>query len=445
MSNNKLGNYITKIIVKSLFGTYDYEINNEDNKKLLILYGDNGCGKTTILELLYYILSTDMHRGHKTFIGNKKFAKFEIDFFSGHKLIAYRDEDELIGSYTITIESPNEETSHHRFNAKKKIYETNFGFELNFKDEGYTYSTEDDNEYKLYQDLVDKVKKIGVNANFLSEQRRFFSLIEQDDKRIKKTISPILTYEDVDKNQSRDKVLLESIQKATKWFKNQSIKASDEGSLSVNKLYLNLLNQLGKSDVNKHSDYSVIAELKKALSDIQTRSKKYSRFGLAPEMEVKNLLSALDSVMESNYTILKQILEPYIKSCKARYKALDEIENIIDKFITNLNEIFLKDKIAEFDIISGLHIFNQNKEEISLLKLSSGEKQLLLLLCNALASRDEANLFIIDEPELSLNVKWKRGLLKALLDCVEGSDSRFLIATHSFELITPYKDNIVRL
>ncbi len=79
------------------------------------------------------------------------------------------------------------------------------------------------------------------------------------------------------------------------------------------------------------------------------------------------------------------------------------------------------------------------------MQLSSGEKHLLTLLCNAMATRDVASLFIIDEPELSLNITWQRSLVDALLECIEGSRGQFLMASHSTELFAQHRRAVVRL
>jgi len=61
---------ISKIFVHKLFGTYDYVLSAPDNanepNSLVILYGDNGTGKTTILKLLFHLLSPETGQGHKT-------------------------------------------------------------------------------------------------------------------------------------------------------------------------------------------------------------------------------------------------------------------------------------------------------------------------------------------------------------------------------------------
>jgi predicted ATPase len=62
-----------------------------------------------------------------------------------------------------------------------------------------------------------------------------------------------------------------------------------------------------------------------------------------------------------------------------------------------------------------------------------------------MAARDVASVFIIDEPELSLNIKWQRELIRALLECIEGSRGQFVMASHSTELFARHRDAVVRL
>ncbi|MHC5828218.1 MAG: hypothetical protein ACYT04_73080, partial [Nostoc sp.] len=54
---------VVRIEVERLFGRYTYTLVKKDNNphidsSLMILYGDNGSGKTTILKLLFHLLST---------------------------------------------------------------------------------------------------------------------------------------------------------------------------------------------------------------------------------------------------------------------------------------------------------------------------------------------------------------------------------------------------
>lgn len=54
---------IRRVTVKGLFGLYDYDIpvasKSREFPKVLILYGDNGSGKTSILRLIFHLLACE--------------------------------------------------------------------------------------------------------------------------------------------------------------------------------------------------------------------------------------------------------------------------------------------------------------------------------------------------------------------------------------------------
>ena len=52
---------------------------------------------------------------------------------------------------------------------------------------------------------------------------------------------------------------------------------------------------------------------------------------------------------------------------------------------------------------------------------------------------------MIDEPEISLNVKWQRELIQSLLEITEGANVQFIFASHSIELISQHLNRVVKL
>ena len=123
---------------------------------------------------------------------------------------------------------------------------------------------------------------------------------------------------------------------------------------------------------------------------------------------------------------------------------MEDLYTILKAFTESLNSFFL-DKHATFDVRRGLLVRTEDGVPLAPEQLSSGEKQLLMLLCNLLISRQHPSLFLVDEPELSLNIKWQRKLIPALLSVTEGSQIQLLLATHSIELISSYRERVVRL
>ncbi len=59
--------------------------------------------------------------------------------------------------------------------------------------------------------------------------------------------------------------------------------------------------------------------------------------------------------------------------------------------------------------------------------------------------RSSKGLMLIDEPEISLNVKWQRDLVRALVAAFGGSGVQLVIATHSLEIASLYLGNVMKL
>ena len=71
--------------------------------------------------------------------------------------------------------------------------------------------------------------------------------------------------------------------------------------------------------------------------------------------------------------------------------------------------------------------------------LSSGERQLLVIFAHSFFNQN--NIFIIDEPELSLHLGWQEKLAEAMFSA--NPYSQFILATHSPEIIAGNKNKAV--
>jgi predicted ATP-dependent endonuclease of OLD family len=75
--------------------------------------------------------------------------------------------------------------------------------------------------------------------------------------------------------------------------------------------------------------------------------------------------------------------------------------------------------------------------------LSSGEKQILILLTQALISEREPVVYVADEPELSLHVTWQEILMKSLVKLA--GRCQFIVATHSPDIAGGFPQSIIDL
>jgi len=133
-----------------------------------------------------------------------------------------------------------------------------------------------------------------------------------------------------------------------------------------------------------------------------------------------------------------------VESVEKKLDAMQRLQTQLDALFTTLNSYFTHKSIS-FDPRTGIRIVADTGRVLSPNMLSSGERHLLLLFLNTLLALDRPCVFIIDEPEISLNVKWQRRLLSSLLRCAGDSPIQYLFATHSLELLAQHKDNAIKV
>ena len=93
--------------------------------------------------------------------------------------------------------------------------------------------------------------------------------------------------------------------------------------------------------------------------------------------------------------------------------------------------------------VCGNIIIIKEDYEIPISQLSSGEKQLIILLTETLLQKNQQTLFIADEPELSLHIEWQRKVISSIIAL--NPNSQIIIATHSPEIVGRFKTSIINM
>jgi ABC-type glutathione transport system ATPase component len=172
---------------------------------------------------------------------------------------------------------------------------------------------------------------------------------------------------------------------------------------------------------------------------------RFEEFGLTAPLDYDELLGLLDSIeADDRQQLARSILTPYLQNLEARYEGLLVAERVLRRVVPTINS-FLEDKFVVFTPRDGLRVETEEGHIISPGRLSSGERQLMMLLCTTLVATQTTRLFIIDEPELSLGVRWQRKILDALLTVATESPLQFLVATHSIEIMSGHHESLVQL
>ncbi|WP_182866633.1 AAA family ATPase [Rhodopirellula sp. JC639] len=425
-----------------MFGTFSYELEpaTADNKdsRLILLYGDNGSGKTTLLKLLFHMLSVQDSRGHRSYIAQTQFQEFEIRFTDGGTFSARRGKCDT-GPYDLVAVFSNGDIE---------------SVSVKVSDDG-SVKTGDLDDNRL-SNIFKRLKRNRVTPYFLSDSRTLESdafryterrrtLIDDD------VIVDASAYErffTLGKTQSQRNVVSAeaSVERAEEWMRRKAIQASNTGENNTSEIYKNILSGLSHSGGDSSDDYeNRLKRITQLVNDAGEFSESFVNLGLASPVPVEPILNALRHADPNRLSIVVQVLEPYVDSLLAKMNALDELQRLLTSFAKSLDKFLGHQKKIRVSVPEGIRIYDRRGDRLSARMLSSGEKQLLVLFCNLMVATDRESLFIVDEPEISLNIKWQRSILDALMQIAANGNVQFVMATHSFEILANYKESIARL
>ncbi|MDQ2180243.1 AAA family ATPase [Marinifilum sp. D714] len=420
---------IEKITITKLFGEYDYEIPLENNK--LILVAENGSGKTTIVNLIYFFLSrqwTKLLRYNFGSIGaivnEKEFSitKQDIDILNSSKFQRYLKrypsniKDKI---YELLISADPFEIIKNPFKFEYTADRLNIPSHLIFELSNMINSE----QLTLFNEIIPSKGKslenlIDSQILYLPTYRR----IEQDLKNIFPDMES-----DIDKFRKRkrhrepnDSSYVELVEFGMEDVEDKINRRLYEIKEDLgNKIKNNLTGGYLRDVINKtyqNISYEQVQTFNEtALSSILSRIDE----SVLSKQEKNRLLHFVNEVNNKGAIDREEnkIVAYFIYRLSAIYKELMDEEKDIQRFVSICNEFsankkFVYDNI-NFKITVHPYIKSRirKKETIELKDLSSGEKQIVSLFSHIYLSREKKFFIIIDEPELSLSVPWQQRFL----------------------------------
>jgi ABC-type ATPase involved in cell division len=119
-----------------------------------------------------------------------------------------------------------------------------------------------------------------------------------------------------------------------------------------------------------------------------------------------------------------------------------EIYKYRDTFIDVINSLLQRKKL-KFNDKNELLVQTQSGKILELKDLSSGEKQLVILMGETLLQQSEPHIFIADEPELSLHIEWQEKLVDSLKSL--NPNCQIIFATHSPDVVSHYSNSVIQI
>lgn len=177
---------------------------------------------------------------------------------------------------------------------------------------------------------------------------------------------------------------------------------------------------------------------KQTYSETDIRRKHTEQLAIRQRLAQYHLASEDESSVElpdrDLVTWEESFLGLYLEDSEQKLESFKELLDRLDLFTATLNRHFHRKRVF-FREDRSLAIEGSSGRMLSVANLSSGEQHELILTKYLLFDAEPHALVLIDEPEISLHVAWQKAFLDDLQRFALVSNVRFIIATHSPQII----------
>lgn len=410
-----------------LFGSRDVLI--PFNSPVKILIGENGLGKTTILNALYYTLTSQFYK-----LNSLHFEKIQISLKSGDVFelskneLGYISDDEYhdprINRLTqILPEILSEEdklTLAKAFQTTNKTEIRNI-FEEYVRKVSTMYPAPSmtirralsmmfDGSLAKFQELsVELRKSLGHEIVYFPTYRR----IEEDLKN--------LGFDSEFKNKTDNNLIQFGMDDVEKTINRKLYEIKNATIEGFSSLTGELLNQYVSGNLTLKNQSLIRTEILQIILE---------RVGenIKPETKKEIIQLVHSNEIFTNSEKHKYLLN-FISELIRIYEEQKELDNTIKEFSEVCSKYLRAKRINYNESKLTLDILDYKDNKINLRDLSSGEKQIVSIFSRIYLETSNKVIVLFDEPELSLSMEWQKDLLP---DIINSKKCELLVAvTHS--------------
>lgn len=375
------------IRIRYLYGKFNYEIFfSEDG--ITIITGPNGFGKSTILHIIIALANSNIE-----YFFDLVFSEIEI-LNSGLKenfIIKKEGESLLICGCKFDRQDFND---WQKYSIKRHMDEQIDNIQNNLLMENI-------------KKVVFEMKNIAGSVVFIKEQR----LITGDRLRRVSRGNEIRVYE---------QKIVETVAEIPNKIQSMVKMVASSYSNISNELDSTFPQRLfAQVDGLKRNEFDL------KLSELRDKVEKLQTYGISN-------IGKLDEIQFKEEDA--RALKVYFSDFEKKYQQYEELINSLEMFADIINRRFLFKKVY-ISAKEGLYVLDDEGNDIPLRKLSSGEKETLVLFYQIIFEVSKGWMLLIDEPEISLHIAWQRMFIEDMQAIVRERGIKVIIATHSVQII----------
>lgn len=180
------------------------------------------------------------------------------------------------------------------------------------------------------------------------------------------------------------------------------------------------------------------------LNDESIIKKLDSYFGSFTQSISKYNNTQTINIEELSYIIGIRRIHSVVQEWSKLIRKQNSINEPKETFLKVINSLLQKKRLFVNEKNEIKAETDEEKPEPLLLRgLSSGEKQLLIILGQSLLQESTTHIYIADEPELSLHVEWQEKLVSSIKSI--NPNSQIIFATHSPDIVGNYGKSVIKI